>query len=187
MAQTTTALMTVEEFERLPDGNVRRELVRGEVIEMTPGGYDHSTVGARIIGALIQAAGHLGEVVSADCGFILADDPSTVRMPDAGFVRRGRVPDATGRELLFRGAPDLAVEVVSPSDTMAELLQKVGEYLEAGTSLVWVVVPSRREVYVYRPVGAPEVIGDDGVLTGDPVLPGLSIGVADLFARQASS
>jgi len=183
MAQTTTTLMTVEEFGRLPDDAARRELVRGEVIERTPSGSEHSVIGLAV-GSVLRAAARssrAGRAFGADCGFVLTADPATVRAPDAAFVRKERFPRGEVPRSFFVGAPDLAVEVVSPSDTMSELLGKVEEYLAAGTQVVWVVVPERREAYVYRPTDAPQVLGAGDGLTADPVLPGLSIPVAEFF------
>jgi Uma2 family endonuclease len=184
MAQETRTLVTVEEFERLRDEDVRRELVRGEVIEVTPSGAEHSMIGAGIAAELRRAAraGGWGQAFGADCGFILAAEPGSVRAPDAAFVRTARLPSGRVPKSFFPGAPDLAVEVVSPDDTAAELHAKVGEYFAAGAQLVWVVYPEGREVYVYRSAAEIEVVGVGGILGGDPVLPGLSIPVAEIFA-----
>ncbi|MBM3477299.1 MAG: Uma2 family endonuclease [Armatimonadetes bacterium] len=185
MAQATTTLMTVEEFERLPDNGVRCELVRGEVIEMTPSAAESGRIGSRIairLGAFVEAH-ELGITYIPEAGFRLARDPDTVRVPDVAFVTKRRAGLHPPVEGCFPGAPDLAVEVLSPTDRMADVLEKVEEYLAAGTQIVWVVVPTRREVYVYRPAGAVEVVGADGTLAGEPVIPGLSIAVAEIFAH----
>jgi Uma2 family endonuclease len=185
MAQATTTLMTVEEFSRLPDDNLRWELVRGEVIEMTPSAAESGRIGARIamrVDAYAEAR-ELGITYVPEAGFLLARDPDTVRVPDVAFVTKQRAGLHPPVEGCFPGAPDLAVEVVSPTDAMTDVLEKVEEYLAAGTQIVWVVVPPRQEVYVYRPTGGVEVVGADGKLIGDPVLPGLSIAVAEIFAR----
>jgi Uma2 family endonuclease len=184
MAQQTRTLMTAEQLESLPDDNLRRELVRGEVIEMTPAAAESGRIGGRIamsIGAH-AAAGDLGIMYIPDAGFLLAHDPDTVRMPDVAFVAKRRAalhPPAAG---FFPGAPDLAVEVVSPTDSATDLQLKVTEYLEAGTQLVWVVYPTTRQVAVYTPGMEVTVIPEGGTLLGDPVLPGLSIPVAEIFA-----
>jgi len=183
MAQDTKTLMTIEEFERLPDDGARLELVRGEVIEMTPAGSEHSEIGLVVGAALLTAArsSRAGRAFGADCGFVLAEDPPTVREPDAAFVRAERLPSGRVPKSFFPGAPDLAVEVVSPGDTATELRAKVGEYFAAGAQLVWVVYPDEREVYVYRSPTDIEVVRADGVLNADPVLPGLALCVADIF------
>jgi Uma2 family endonuclease len=183
MAQDTKTRLTVDEFWRLAQDDQRLELVDGDVIEMTPAGAEHSEIGLLIGSLLLTAARSIraGRAFGADCGFALSLDPPVVRAPDAAFVRADRTPKAAELERFFPGAPDLAVEVISPDDTMAQLLEKVDEYLAAGTQLVWIVAPRRREVYVYRPTGSPEVIGADGTLTADPILPGFSVTVRDLF------
>jgi len=185
MAHAATTLMTVEEFARLPDGNVRCELVRGEVIEMTPSAAESGRIGSRIairLGAFVEAH-ELGITYIPDAGFLLARDPDTVRVPDVAFVTKQRAGLHPPVEGCFPGAPDLAVEVVSPTDKMTDILEKVEEYLAAGTQIVWVVVPKRPEVYIYRSTGGPEVVGADGTLTGEPILPGFSVAVAEVFAR----
>jgi Uma2 family endonuclease len=180
----TTALMTAEEFEQLPD-NMRCELVRGEVIEMTPSAAESGLIGSRIVvrlGAFVEA-GDLGITYVPEAGFLLRRDPDTVRVPDVAFVVKARAALHPPLEGAFPGPPDLAVEVVSPSDRMRDVLEKVEEYLAAGTQIVWVVLPTRREVYVYRGGGGLDVVGEAGTLTAETILPGLAIPVADIFRR----
>jgi len=185
MVQAPSRLMTIEEFERLPDGNVRRELIRGEVIEMTPSGAEHSAIGLNVAAELRRAAraSGRGRAFGSNCGFILLEDPPTVREPDAAFVRVERLPSGRVPKSFFPGAPDLAVEVMSPDDAATEVRAKVGEYFAAGTQIVWVVYPDEREVYVYRSPAEIEVVGMGGTLTADPVLPGLSLPVAEIFVE----
>ncbi|MBM3477300.1 MAG: Uma2 family endonuclease [Armatimonadetes bacterium] len=185
MAHATTTLMTAEELQRLPDNGVRSELVRGAVIEMTPSAAESGRIGAEIAGRLwaFVRGGDLGIVYVPGAGFQLAEDPDTVREPDVAFVgkeRAGLHPPLSG---FFPGAPDLAVEVVSPTDRATDLHAKVRDYLEAGTRIVWVVYPEEREVVVYGAGGDTRTVSENGMLTGDPVLPGLSIPVGELFAR----
>ena len=91
-------------------------------------------------------------VVLVECGFVLSEDPSTVRIPDVSFVARANMPGDRLPSGYFRGGPDLAVEVVSPHDKARELAKKIADYLAAGTPQVWVVEPNTRTVAVYRPV-----------------------------------
>lgn len=184
VAQEVKALMTADEFLRLPDDGVRRELVYGEVIEMTPGGTKHSMVGLRVAARLATAMGDgAGLVVGADCGFVLSQDPDVVRAPDAAYVSAARVPDGGVPDGFFPGAPDLAVEVASPSDNAVELQAKVMEYLEAGVTLVWVVYPKTRQVVLYRAGGEVQLFGEGDTLTGGSLLPDLSIPVTEIFAE----
>jgi Uma2 family endonuclease len=184
MAQETKTLMTAEELGSLPDGNLRRELVRGEMIEMTPAAAESGRVSMRIgsrVDTFVGAQG-LGAVYTAEAGFVLSSDPDTVRAPDVAFVARERALAHRSTEGFFPGAPDLAVEVVSPTDSATDLQLKVTEYLEAGTQLVWVVCPATRQVAVYTPGMEVTIVTEGGTLLGGPVLPGLSIPVAEIFA-----
>jgi Uma2 family endonuclease len=180
-------LLSLEGFEGLPDDGWRTELVRGKVVREPPAGFEHGHLAARI-GALLSRfvdEHQLGVVVGAETGFVLADAPPLVRAPDAAFVVAARLPPVTTRIKGFaRLAPDLAVEVVSPSNTAAEIRQKVRDYLDAGTRVVWVLDPSDETVRVFRPGADPEVRRGRHDLDGDDVLPGLRISVAAVFARR---
>jgi Uma2 family endonuclease len=180
---TATQLMTADDLFRLPDDGMRHELVKGLLHTMPPAGFEHGAVGIKLtlpLGAHVKTHG-LGIVVAAETGFIVTTNPDTVRAPDIGFVRNDRV-QATGiTKKYFPGAPDLAVEVVSPGDTVYEVDDKVQEWLGAGAGLVWVVNPRRRTVTVHRPTGAPIVLTVNDVLDGEQVVPGFSIRVAELF------
>ena len=125
----------------------------------------------------------LGEIVTADTGFVLARGPDTLRGPDVAFVAKGRVPSATDDSFAFEGAPDLAVEVVSPSNRPSEIHAKVADYLAAGTRLVWVVDPDpeRRTITVYESLLAPRVLGADEEIDGADVLPGFRSRVSELL------
>jgi Uma2 family endonuclease len=150
---------------------------------MAPAGGEHSWISARVIEALTHTARATGAgvVLSSDCGFVLGRDPDVVRAPDAAFVRKERLPGGRPPKGFIEGAPDLAVEVVSPGDTAGEIEAKVAEYLDSGASVVWVVYPEQRRVWVHRSPVEAVVVREDGALTGDPVLPGLSIRVGDIL------
>src|SRR5688500_6257676 len=124
---------TAEDLWAMPTVDGRRELVRGEVREMPPGGFDHGAIGMNIavrLGAHV-AQNRLGVVLGADTGFVLSRNPDTVRAPDVAFVAAARIP-ASGRTVRFwEGAPDVAIEVVSPGDTVEEVEEKVDHYLDA--------------------------------------------------------
>ncbi len=167
--------------------DVRRELVRGEIREMTPTGDVHAILAAhiaRLIGNHVWEKGPEGYVSGADGGFILATDPDTVRAPDVAYVSRARLPGPlTGG--YFPVAPDLAVEVMSPGDTATEIHEKTLEYLRAGTRLVWVVYPKTRTVVTHTPEGA-RTLDESGTLEGGEVLPGFSLPVRQVFAPLES-
>ena len=176
-----TRLLTIEEFERLPDDGWRMELVRGQLVREPPAGFEHGGIALRIGSRLLRFVDEnaLGMVVGTDSGFVLADEPPTVRAPDVAFVREDRLDfDRTRFAPL---APDLAVEVLSPSNTMSEIHDKILDYLDAGSSLVWVVDPQSRTVTTYRSREEIRLIQADGEIDGADVLPGFRCKVAELF------
>jgi Uma2 family endonuclease len=119
-------------------------------------------------------------VLGNDAGFILARSPDTVRGPDVSFVSRVRY-DTANEVGAFPGAPDLAVEVWSPSNTPAAIHAKVGDYLAAGTRCVWVLDPDTGTVAVYRSLLCPRTFGGSDFLDGEDVVPGFRVGVAEIF------
>jgi Uma2 family endonuclease len=129
--------------------------------------------------AFVRAHG-LGVVVAAETGFKLFSDPDTVRAADVGFIRSERVPDPLPRNFGAL-APDLVVEVLSPDDRPGEVLQKTGEWLSAGSRLVWVIDPERRTARVYRADGSQETLVESDALLGEDVLPGFSCGLAEVL------
>jgi len=122
----------------------------------------------------------LGVVVAAETGFLLATRPDTVRAPDAAFVRAERVKGTIRG--YFPGAPDLAVEVLSPDDRLGEVREKIREWLGAGALAVWIVDPRSRTVTVHEPERPPVRLGATQVLRGGNALPGFEIVVAEIFA-----
>lgn len=180
-----TKQRTVEEFEAMPlEG--RWELIDGELVEMSPAAEGSSNISATMVGILWQhvRAHRLGRVYSAEGGFVLFPDRVTVRAPDAAFVRADRVPHGEARKHFARLAPDLAVEVLSPSDRMADALSKIAMYLEAGVRLVWLVDPEGLTITVFRPDRAPHSLSERDTLDGGDVLPGFSVQVAEIFAEE---
>lgn len=176
--------MTADELLAMPDDGIRRELVEGEIREMAPAGFEHSVIAANFATELnVHVRKHkLGFVGTADPTFRLVGEPDTVRVPDVAFVRRERIPESGGLPKNFlTGAPDLAVEVVSPNDRHNEVRAKVREYLRAGTSMVIVVHADDREVTVYRPDRAPLELSEAGIIDGEDVVPGWKLPVRDIF------
>lgn len=175
--------MTAEEFARLPDDGRRwQELVQGQVIAMAPANWRHSRL-ARVISTRLGLYVHqraLGEVL-VEHGFLLARQPDTVRAPDVAFVQSLRLPVDESVIVWFEGPPDLAIEVVSPNDTLTEVQQKVSQYLTAGCRLVWVVEPGSRTVTVYRPDGTARLLRLADMLSGEEVVPGFELALAELF------
>lgn len=177
-------IMTAEELIRLPTGmGERYELIQGELRTMTPAGSKHGRITVRIGGLLDQfvRAKKLGEVFGAETGFILRRNPDTVRAPDAAFVAAARIPPEGTPAGYWPGAPDLAVEVVSPDDKAGEIKTKVSEYFQAGAKLVWVIYPETREVVIFRSIRESLVLSDQDNLEGGDVIPGFTCSVAELF------
>ncbi len=176
--------VTADELLRRPDDSFRYALVRGELIRMTPAGFDHGVIEMRLGAALTNhvTAHRLGLVCGAETGFVLARAPDTVLAPDVAFVRRERIPAAGRPRTFWEGAPDLAAEVVSPGDTRNAVAAKVAAWLAAGTRVVWVVDPKGETVTTHEPGRAPRRLDASDTLDGAPLFPGFRLRVADLFA-----
>ena len=175
--------ITAEELERMPEGDDRVELVRGEVVREPPAGYHHGRIAIPVAHAILNylEKNNIGFVMGADTGFVLSRDPDTVRAPDMAYVSSERAAQQKRKEGFFVGAPDLAVEVVSPDDTAGEVEGKVLDYLQAGSKLVWVIHPKTETVTVYRPSGEVKVLTINDTLKGGDVLPGFELAVKDIF------
>lgn len=174
--------LTAEVLYDLPDDRRRYELVEGCLVSEPLPGMAHGFFAARLLVKLSELADSRGlGVVVADVGFLLARDPDTVRGPDVAFVSKPRI-EATGLTLkFFPGAPDLAVEVLSPSNRPQEIRAKVADYLAAGSRCVWVVDPKRRTVTAYRELLAPRTFGAEDALECEDLLPGFSLRVGEVF------
>ena len=149
LATTVRRLATEADLLRMPHDGYKYELVDGE-IRMSPGGARHGQVGVRL-SALLQAFAaerSLGHAFESSTGFRLPG--GNVRSPDVSFVRAGCFENERPPDDFPNLAPDLAVEVLSPGDSSRHVLDKVGEYLQAGTRLVWVIDPRRERAAVYR-------------------------------------
>jgi Uma2 family endonuclease len=180
---TTAALMTAEELLRLPRGQFRYELVNGELKKMSPTGHEHGRITIRLTVPLAQhvRANQLGEVYAAETGFKLTSNPDTVRAPDIAFICQQRVDEVGATRGYWPGAPDLAVEVLSPYDRHPLVTMKVSEWLTAGSKQVWVVNPNLRTISVYRSVSDITTLSEKDTLDGADLLPGFRLAVAEVF------
>ena len=183
---TEVQIMTADELLAMPNDGFVYELIKGELIKVSPPpGYEHGIVAMNIAGPLYEyiKKKNLGKVCAAETGFLLEQNPDTVRAADAAFVRRERVDQAGLVEGYWVGAPDLAVEVLSPSDTVRRVEGKVAQWLEAGTRMLWVVSPRLRTVTVYRSLTNIETLTENDTLDGGDVVTGFQIPVAEIFAE----
>ena len=180
---TTIQTITAEELLQQPDDGFRYELVKGELVKMAPAGSEHGKLAMRVGWRLAQhvESQNLGNVYAAETGFQLASNPDTVRAPDVAFVRQERVAEAGEVRGFWPGAPDLAVEVVSPGDTYAEVEDKVLDWLDAGTLMVAVVNPRQRTVTIYRSRADIVILTRDDLLDGNNVVPGWILPIRELF------
>ena len=179
----TTQPFTAEQLLRMPEDGNRYELVEGVLIKMSPPGFEHGDVALTIGGLLWQhvRANKLGRVVAAETGFKLASDPDTVLAPDAAFIRQEEFERVGMTKKFWPGAPDLAVEVMSPDDTARKTDEKAKAWLAHGARMVWVVNPKRRTVSVYRPGAGVAVLTENDALDGLEVVPGFRCDVKEIF------
>jgi len=175
-------LVTAEELERFPDDDSRCELVAGRVIRMTPVGFQHGKVVARLMFLLSQHLDgrNLG-VVLTEVGFKLAAGPDTVRAPDIAVIRQHRIPSPEPKGF-WNGPPDLAVEVLSPEDRSGDVREKVEEYLACGVRLVVTINPDAKAAVVYRPSApAIQVAEDDAWLDLHDAIPDFRCRLGQIF------
>jgi Uma2 family endonuclease len=178
---TIERILTAEDLLELGDiGSC--ELLRGELVMMSPASFNHGWVAANIQAALISfiKPRRLGIVAIAEAGFIIERNPDTVRAPDVSFIRAERIPPE-GVAGFFPGAPDLAVEVLSPNDRPGEVALKSQEWLAAGCDTVWIVDPRTRNVTAHRRGVKAETITEGESLVCENLLPGFSLPVVDIF------
>jgi Uma2 family endonuclease len=185
---TTTRLITADELLVMPHrdehGNdCRLELIRGELKVMSPTKPLHGILCARLAAALINfvEADELGMAFGAETGFRVEQDPDSVLGIDASFVSRERLQSVETFDKFMPFAPDLAVEVLSPGNTVSEIDEKIAMYFAAGSRLVWIVNPKRRTVAVYTAPLEVRIIGEHDTLDGGDVLPGFELELAKLF------
>ena len=180
--------VTLEEYATLPK-HPRYELVKGVLVEQMVASEEHEYTGSLVV---IRVGNHvllnrLGRVYLSNRGYVTGpDSPATSRMPDVSFVSNARLtqPDLAG--MLYDGAPDLAVEILSDSNTPAEIAQKITEYLNAGGRAVWVIDIDARTLTVHTPDAPPLTLTDADTIDGGDYLPGFACTVADLLPAVGS-
>jgi Uma2 family endonuclease len=176
--------LTAEDFFDLDIPDEKTELVDGELLRMSPAGGEHGVIALRIGSRLLifVEEQQLGVVCAAETGFLVRRDPDTVRAPDAAFISRERMGEGKPPKKFWPLAPDLAVEVVSPSETAEQVQERVREWFAAGSRAVWLLYPGTASVHAYRSPSEVRILQRGENLTGDDdLLPGFSCSVADLF------
>ena len=181
---STTTPVTADQLLQMPDDGFRYELVAGELRKMVPAGWEHGAISGHLHGLLARhIADHvLGRVFSAETGFLLSRNPDTVRAPDIAFIHKDHIPAEGPEEAFWPGPPDLAVEVLSPGDTVSEVDDKVSAWLDAGAGAVWVVNPKAQNVTVHRSATDVRILTGNDQLDGQDVVPGFSCQVSEIFA-----
>lgn len=180
MARSKEHAISAQAYARMPQGDFLDELVRGRVVCEPLPGSRHGRVAATITYILMRwARATRSGVVYCETGFLLARDPDTVRGPDVAWVADGG--QSLGSEGFIVGAPDLAVEVLSPGNRTGAMREKVADYLGAGARAVWVVDAVGKTLAVHGECG-PAILRDGDTLTMRDLLPGFSVRVGDFFA-----
>jgi Uma2 family endonuclease len=175
--------ITPDELLEMPDDGIRREIHDGVLVERSPSGKTSTRLAAYLLHLLSNYVFEhdLGHLAGADGGFILSQDPYVLLFPDVSFISKEQ--SETQDDGFYDHAPDLAVEVISPSERATDIDLKTQKYLDYGTKLLWVVYPRTRRVVVYSGGMQSGITVDiNGTLDGGEVLPGFTLPVRDIFA-----
>jgi Uma2 family endonuclease len=179
-----TKLLTQADIDAMGADFEDFEVIDGVLVERESMGERHGQIGFDLgfeLGLLVKPRG-LGQLYTSDTEFVLSHEPLVIVKPDIAFVRAERRTDDVRGEGRIQIAPDLAVEIVSPTNRERDVRAKIDWYRRAGVPLLWILRPRPRTVTVYATGQEPRTVGDDGELVGDDVLPGFRIGVAKIFA-----
>ena len=180
--------VTLEEYAALPK-HPRYELVEGVLVELMAASRGHERTAARVTRYMDTHADRhdLGEVYTSNRGYVTgSNSPATSRMPDVSFVSTARLSQPELAGMLYDGAPDLAVEILSESNTPAEIAQKIDEYLNAGGKAVWVIDIDARTITVHTPNAPPLILTDADTIDGGDYLPGFTCPLVDLLPASAA-
>ena len=177
----TQGIKTAQELFDMPADEFSYELIHGELRRMSKPGAKHGMIAMRLGGWLFHHVekNDLGLVLAAETGFQLA--PDHVRAPDVAFIRKGRIDERGIPAKQWPGAPDLAIEVLSPNDTYSYMQEKACDWIGYGTRMVLVVDPDKRLVSVYRSRQEVRVLTVDEAIDGGDIVPGWRVEIGDLF------
>lgn len=188
MSTATAHGMSIEEFLQLPDDGVERELIQGRVEEsgVTVRNRQHSRCLIEVGSVLNTWARRSNDatVVGGEVGFVLSRDPNTVVGIDVAVVARDLLRSQDDDSTLIHGAPVVAVEILSPSDTQAQIRAKTKRYLDHGVAAVWLVDPDEKTVRIHRAHRPPELLNESQRIQGQPELPGFSVDIQQVFAQE---
>ncbi|MFQ5637676.1 MAG: Uma2 family endonuclease [bacterium] len=173
-------LMTDEDLLQLPDDGHKYEYVEGE-LKVSPAGMLHERLGVKLSRKLDEFADQyqLGGVYGSSAGYRMKS--GNLLSPDVSFVKDSTLPEGKVPEGFGHFAPDLAVEILSPTDRLTDLQQKIQEYFENGSEQVWILDPWKKKAFVYRAIHDYRVFDEDEVINGGDLLPGFSFRLADLL------
>jgi Uma2 family endonuclease len=177
-------VMTAADLLTASDDGQLYELIDGVKRAMSPAGNKHGKI-AMALGFRLAAFAQehrLGAVYAAETGFLIQQNPDTVRAPDVAFITQARIDEVGPVDGYWPGAPDIVAEVVSPNDRFSDTEQKALHWLRAGSQVVWVVDPAQTHVTEYRGVSEIRVLSSDETLTMPQLLPGWEVKIAELFA-----
>jgi Uma2 family endonuclease len=184
MVETPKKIWTQAEVQSLPEQGFNHEVVDGELVMSPKNDFFHGFISARLSAALLAfvQAKRLGAVLDSSTGFWMKN--RNCRAPDISFISRARL-EALGfrpsTRLFFPGAPDLAVEVLSPNNTRGEIDERLSDFFTSGSRLAWIIDPEAQRVEVCRSLTERRLIGSGGVLEGEDILPGFRYPIANLF------
>jgi Uma2 family endonuclease len=179
---SSSELLTAEDLFSLPRTFSRPELINGRLVEVPPSGGLHGLAHSAVGAVLVLYTEQTGQgAVFGRLGFVFSRNPDTVRAPDVSFISSEQLRERPIRDGYYEGYPDLAVEVISPNDRMRDVEEKVQQYFDAGTRLVWLVRPEARVVMVRYPDGRGQMLRESEVLSGEDVLPGFEVKLTELF------
>ena len=183
-SDTEKALITGDQLFAMGDIGPA-ELVKGEIIPQMPTGHEHGFIESLIVYFLTRfiRKRNLGRVVTGEVGIYVERDPDTVRAADVAFISHDRYAQVQSAGFLDI-APELVVEIMSPSNTWSEVHEKLAEYFAAGVNIMWVVDPRLQQIHVFRALDDVSLLTKEDTLTGEGVLPGFELALSELFAND---